>query len=161
MKTRELVAKEPVAVQGGMTLREAAALMESANVGALLVMDGVRLVGIATDRDIVVRAVAGAYPPDARIDSVMSTDVVSVDADADVHQAYRILGTHAVRRLPVLDGDRVVGMITVDDLLVGLATDLERLVHPVIGELVFGHHPAPVPAVLRNPPVCLSQPPSS
>ena len=147
MKTSELVAKEPVAVQGGMTLREAAALMESANVGALLVMDGARLVGIATDRDIVVRAVAGAYPPDARIDSVMSTDVVSVDAHADVHEAYRILGTHGVRRLPVLDGDRVVGMITVDDLLVGLAADLERLVHPVIGELVFGHHPAPVPAV--------------
>ena len=147
MKTKELVAKRPVAVQGGMTLREAASLMDSANVGALLIMDGERLVGIATDRDIVVRAVAGAYPADARIDSVMSTDVVTVQADADVHQAYRILGAHALRRLPVLDGERIVGMITVDDLLVGLATDLERLVHPVIGELVFGHHPVPVPAV--------------
>jgi CBS domain-containing protein len=147
MKTKELLAKGPVAVQGGMPLREAAALMDSANVGALLIMDGERLVGIATDRDIVVRAVAGAYPSDARIDSVMSTDIVSVDADADVRQAFRTLGTHGVRRLPVMDGDGVVGMITVDDLLVALATDLERLVHPLIGELVFGHHPAPVPAI--------------
>ena len=147
MKTRELLTKAPVAVQGGMSLREAAALMESANVGALVIMDGERLAGIATDRDIVVRAVAGAYPPDARIDSVMSTDVVTVGADVDVHEAYRILGTHGVRRLPVTDGERVLGMLTVDDLVVALATDLERLVQPVIGELVFGHHPAPLPAV--------------
>ena len=59
-----------------------------------------------------------------------------------------MLGSHGVRRLPVLDGDTIVGMLTVDDLLVGLATDLERLVHPVVGEMVFGHHPVPVPAVL-------------
>ncbi len=147
MKTKELVAKRPVTVPGDTTLREAATIMDSANVGALLIMDGERLAGIATDRDIVVRAVAGAYPPDARIDSVMSTDIVSVDANADIHEAYRILGTHGVRRLPVLDGDQLVSMLTVDDLLVGLATYLEQRVHPVIGELVFGHHPAPVPVV--------------
>ena len=148
MKTKDLVAKAPVTIQCDLTLRESAALMDSGNVGALLVMDGARLVGIVTDRDIVVRAVAGAYSPHARIDSVMSTDIVSVEADADVHEAYRILGSHGVRRLPVLDGEAVVGMLTVDDLLVGLATDLERLAHPVIGEMIFGHHPAPVPAVL-------------
>lgn len=108
MKTKELLTKAPVAVQGGM---------------------------------------AGAYPPDARIDSVMSTDVVTVGAEADVHEAYRILGTHAVRRLAVMDGGQVLGMLTVDDLVVRLATDLERLVHPLIGELVFGHHPAPLPVV--------------
>jgi len=147
MKTRELVAKAPVTVHCDMGLRAAAGLMDSANVGALLVMDGGRLVGIVTDRDIVVKAVASGYPSDARIDSVMSMDIVAVDAEADVHEAYRLLGSHGVRRLPVLDGDTIVGMLTVDDLLVGLATDLERLVHPVVGEMVFGHHPVPVPAV--------------
>ena len=147
MKTRDLIAKPPVAVPAETTLRDAAKLMESANVGALLVMDGARLAGIVTDRDIVVRAVAGAYPPDARIDSFMSTVVVTVDADADVHEAYRILGSHGVRRLPVVSGDEIVGMLTVDDLIVGIATDLDRLVQPVVGELIFGHHTSPVPAV--------------
>ncbi len=147
MKTRELIAKPPVLVPGETTMRAAAALMESANVGALLVMDGPRLAGVVTDRDIVVRAVAGGWSTDARVDSVMSTDVVAVDADADVHEAYQILGTHGVRRLPVLEGERIVGVLTLDDLLVGLAADLGRLVHPVVGELAFGHHPAPVPAV--------------
>jgi CBS domain-containing protein len=147
MKTRDLIAKPPVAVPCETTVQEAAARMESANVGALLVMDAGRLAGIVTDRDIVVRAVARGYPPNARIDSFMSTEIVAVDADADVHEAYRILGAHGVRRLPVVSGDDIVGMLTVDDLIVGIATDLDRLVQPVVGELIFGHHPAPMPAV--------------
>lgn len=147
MKTRQLAAKAPVTITGDATLIEAAALMDSANVGSLLVLDGERLAGIVTDRDIVVRAVARRVPADARVDSVMSTEVVSVDADADVHDAYRVLGSHGVRRLPVVEAGRLVGMLTVDDLIVGLAADLERLVHPIIGEVVFGHHPVPVPAI--------------
>lgn len=147
MKTRDLIAKPPVAVPSETTVKDAASLMESANVGALLVMDGDRLAGIVTDRDLVVRAVARGYSPHARIDSFMSTVIVTVDADADVHEAYRILGTHGVRRLPVVAGNEVVGMLTVDDLIVGIATDLDRLVQPVVGELIFGHHPSPVPAV--------------
>lgn len=147
MKTRDLTAKPPVAVPSETTVKDAAALMESANVGALLVMDGDRLAGIITDRDIVVRAVARGYSPHARIDSFMSTVIVTVDADADVHEAYRILGSHGVRGLPVISGNEIVGMLTVDDLIVGIATDLDRLVQPVVGELIFGHHPSPVPAV--------------
>ena len=147
MRTREVVAKSPVIVHCETSVQAAAALMESANVGALLVVDGDQLVGLVTDRDIVVRAVARAYPPDARIDSVMSTNIVAVDANADVSEAYQILGTHGMRRLPVLDGSEIIGMLTVDDLLVALANDLGQLVHPVVGELAFGHHPTPVPAV--------------
>ncbi len=61
-----------------------------------------------------------------------------------MQEAYRILGSHGVRRLPEWGPGRV--MLTVGDL-VGLATDLERLVHPVIDELVFGHHSDSLPAV--------------
>ncbi len=45
------------------------------------------------------------------------------------------------------DGDGIVGVLSVDDLLVCIARDVERLAHPIIGELIFGHHPTPVPAV--------------
>lgn len=145
MKTRQLVAKPPVTIQPTARLDEAARL--TANAGSLPVMDGERLVGIVTDRDMVLRGVARRVPADARIDCIMTTDVVVVDADADVREAYRILGSHAVRRLPMLEGTHVVGMITVDDLLVGLTSDLQQLVHPVVGELAFGHHPVPPPAV--------------
>ena len=147
MNIRQLGPRAPVTIPGDATLSDAARLMDGANVGCLLVMDGERLAGIVTDRDIVVRGVARRVPAHARIDSVMTTDVVSVDASVDAHDAYRVLETHAVRRLPVMDGDEVVGMLSVDDLIVALAADLERLVHPIVGEVVFGHHPAQVPAV--------------
>jgi signal-transduction protein with cAMP-binding, CBS, and nucleotidyltransferase domain len=147
MRIRELTTKAPVTISAGATVQEAAALMESSNVGALVVMDGDRLAGIVTDRDVVVRAVARGLTLEARIDGVMSTDVVGVDAAADVHDAYAALGKHGVRRLPVFEDGTVVGMLTVDDLVIGLASELDRLVRPIAGELAFGHHPTPVPAV--------------
>lgn len=148
MKTRELAPKPPVTISPQATLSEAAQLMDASNVGALVVLDGERLVGIVTDRDLVVSGVARRVPFDARIDSVMTTDVITVDAEADIRHVYEALGRHGVRRLPVVDGARVVGLVCVDDLLLAVAADLQRLVHPIVGELAFGHHPAPTP-VLR------------
>jgi len=149
MRIEDLPLKEPVMVDGAATLAEAAELMESENVGALLVMDGERLAGIVTDRDMVVRGVARRLSLDARIDGVMSTDLIVIDAHADAHEAYLVLGKHGIRRLPVLLGHKVIGMVTIDDLLVRMAFDLENLVRPIVGELVFGHHPVPPPAVVK------------
>lgn len=147
MKTRELAPKAAVTVPADATIQHAAAVMDGSNVGTLLVLDGDQLVGIVTDRDIVVRGIARRVPADARIDGLMTTQVFTVDADADVHEALRLFESHAVRRLPVVDGGRLLGVLTVDDLLVQLAGDFARLVHPIVGELLFGHHPASVPAV--------------
>ena len=146
MKLSDLGPKAPVTISGDASVKEAAHLMDVANVGALLVMDGERLAGIVTDRDIVVRALGHDVAADARIDSVMTTDVLTVPAACDVHEAYTMLNSHAVRRLPLMDGDRVVGLVSVDDLLIGLAADLANLARPVVGELLFGHHPTAVPA---------------
>lgn len=134
-----------VSVPPDATLMHAAAFMERANVGALLVLDGERLAGIVTDRDVVVRGVAHGLPADARIDAVMTTDVVTLDGDADLRAALPIFRTHAFRRLPLVSGERVVGMLTVDDLLVDLIADLGDLARPITGELIFGHHEAPLP----------------
>jgi CBS domain-containing protein len=56
-----------------------------------------------------------------------------------------IFRTHACRRVPLVDDDRVVGMLTVDDMLIDLINDLADVVRPVTGEVVFGHHEAPLP----------------
>lgn len=147
MKIKELTLRPPVTIAADATLTDAALQMDAANVGALLVTDGDRLVGIVTDRDVVVRAVARRLDPDARIDGVMTTDIVTIDGDADVREAYKSFGKHGVRRLPVMGADGVAGMLTLDDLLIALAADLDNLVHPIVGEVLFGHHPVPVPAV--------------
>jgi CBS domain-containing protein len=147
MKATEAIRKNVVGVAPDATLVDAAELMERANVGALVVLDGERLVGIVTDRDIVRRGVAHRLPPDARVDSVMTTEVVTLDADADVRAALPLFRTHACRRLPVIAGSKVVGILGVDDLLINVVGDLGDLVRPITGEVIFGHRDAPLPQV--------------
>jgi CBS domain-containing protein len=84
-------------------------------------------------------------PSDARVDGVMSSPVVTIPADADLHDAFALFRTHAVRRLAVLRDGQFVGMITVDDLLVDLAADLADLARPVSAEIVSAHHDAAAP----------------
>jgi CBS domain-containing protein len=141
----EAIRKRLVSVPPSSTLSHAAEVMESANVGAVVVLDGERLAGIVTDRDIVVRGVAHKLPADARVDAVMTTEVVTLHADADLRSALPIFNTHACRRLPLMRDDRVVGMLTVDDLLVDLIADLADVARPITGEIIFGHHDTPVP----------------
>jgi len=138
--------KAPVTVAPDRAIADVAALMDRAVVGGVVVVDDDRLVGIVTDRDLAVRALARRAPVDARVDSVMSTDVVTLDASADVRDAIRIFSSHAIRRLPLVDGGRMVGMITVDDLVVDAASDLAELVRPLTGQLIFGHPEPAVPA---------------
>ena len=135
-----------VSVPPDATLEDAAAIMAQANVGALIVLDGDRLAGIVTDRDIVLRGVAHGLPTDARIDAVMTTEVVTLDADADLRAALPIFRTHACRRLPLLSDDQVIGMLAVDDLLIDFIADLSDIARPITGEVIFGHHDAGLPA---------------
>jgi CBS domain-containing protein len=147
MRTIDRVRRSGIGIGPERTVREAAAIMEQAGVGALIVLDGDRPVGIVTDRDLVRRVLARGFPPDARVDGVMTVPVFTIDADADVHEAYRLLRAHGVRRLPVVrDGGRFVGMISVDDLLIDLAGDLADLAGPIIAETATAHRDSPVPA---------------
>jgi len=80
----------------------------------------------------------------------MTSPVVTVDADADVRDAFALFGEHAVRRLPVVSGDRFIGMFTVDDALVTMAADLANLARPVTAELLFAHRDPGLPAVVAS-----------
>ncbi len=139
MKLVDVHGKDPVVIPSGGTIVEAAELMDQKAVGSVMVMDGERLVGIATDRDLVVRAVARRVPIDARIDSVMTTNVVTIDGEADVRDACRLFAEHPIRRLPVMSGDTVVGLIIVDDLTLILVNDLADATRPMVAEALFGH----------------------
>jgi signal-transduction protein with cAMP-binding, CBS, and nucleotidyltransferase domain len=130
-----------VTLPADATIGEAAQLMDKEAVGAVVVLEvaGGRPIGIVTDRDLVVRAVARGVAPDGRLDAVMTMGVVGLDADADLHDAVRLFATHPIRRLPLVDHDRMVGMLTVDDLLVDLASDLGNVVRGLTAQVLFGH----------------------
>ena|SRR5215218_1791244 len=139
-----------VAIQPDRTITEAAQLMEQAGVGALVVLDGEAVVGIVTDRDLVRRAMARGLPSDARVDAVMSSPVVTADADGDLRSTIAMFRSNAVRRLPLVRDGTFVGMFTTDDALVGITQELTAVARPVTAELLFAHRDSPVPATATS-----------
>jgi CBS domain-containing protein len=147
MHAIEAARKCPATIDCDHTITEAATTMDRLAVGALVVVesDG-RPVGIVTDRDLVIRGVAQRFSPDARVDSVMSTDLITLAPDADLRDALKVFEDHAIRRLPLVSGQQLVGMLTMDDLVVDLTADLGRLTRPIAGQVLFGHPESGAPA---------------
>jgi CBS domain-containing protein len=147
MHAIEAARKPPATITSDRTITEAADEMDRLAVGALVVVEpGGRAVGIVTDRDLVVRAIARRASPDARIDSVMSTDLIILAPDADLRDALRVFERHAIRRLPLVADQRLAGMLTMDDLVVDLTADLARLTRPITAQVLFGHREPVAPA---------------
>lgn len=115
MQAREAIRRAPSTIPSGSSIAEAARLMDRKMIGALVVVDGDRPVGIVTDRDLAVRGLGRQLPGDASVDRVMSPDLITLPADADLRKAINIFYSHAIRRLPV-----------------------DSLVRPVLGQVIFG-----------------------
>ena len=140
MRTIDAVRRSGIGIGPQRTIHDAAVVMERSGVGSLAVIDGTRLVGIVTDRDLVRRALAAGVPADGRIDAVMSSPVLTIPFDAELRDAFPLFRTHGVRRLAVVQDGQFAGMITIDDLLIDLAADLADLARPVSAEVIFGDH---------------------
>jgi CBS domain-containing protein len=112
MKVRELMTGDPSSVESNATLGQVATLMKQEDCGSIPVVDGARLVGIVTDRDIVVRAVAaGKDPKTLRVSEVMSANPVTVGPDDDIKQAEKLMADRQIRRLPVVEKGALVGIL--------------------------------------------------
>lgn len=121
MSIRDHMTPDPVVLAARTPLAEAAKRMRDDDIGDVLVEDGGQLVGVATDRDIVVRAVAeGADPGTATLAEVCSGGLVTVSPDDSVVDVERLMREHAIRRVPVVEGGRAVGMVSIGDLAVDL-----------------------------------------
>ena len=99
------------------SLASAAEIMSSQDVGSLPVVENGRLIGVLTDRDIVVRAVAERVTPETlNVGDVASRQPVTVQPDEDLDEALRLMAHHRVRRLPVVEDGRLVGMLSQADV---------------------------------------------
>jgi signal-transduction protein with cAMP-binding, CBS, and nucleotidyltransferase domain len=139
MQIRDAIRKNPVTIEDSASLADAADVMNVAAVGCLVVTDDGQPVGMVTDRDLVVRAMASNMGLDTPVEAVMSTDLVTVDAGADLRSVLSVFRNHPIRRLPVMDHGALVGVITLDDLIMDLSADLCDLARAVTGQVVFGH----------------------
>jgi len=117
MLVREAMTDNVYIVTPDQSIRDAARLMAQNDIGSLPVGENERLVGMITDRDIAVRAVADGKSPDTKVRDVMSSEVLYCFEDETLEQVARNMGDMKVRRLPVLDREkRLVGIVSVGDL---------------------------------------------
>ncbi|HLU74802.1 MAG TPA: CBS domain-containing protein [Nonomuraea sp.] len=106
----------PATVDGGQPVSVAAALMRDHDTGAIIVNDHGRMTGIVTDRDIAIRCVADEKGPDTPVREACSAGVEAVGPDTSIEQAVRLMREHAVRRLPVVEDGRAIGILSIGDL---------------------------------------------
>ena len=103
--------------------------MAEHHVGALLVMSGDKLVGIVSERDYARKVVLlGRSSTETRIDSIMTARVVTVTAKQDAHDCMRLMTDMRIRHLPVVAGDRVVGVLSIGDLVRAVIEEQERTI---------------------------------
>ena len=113
----EVMTHDPRTVEASATLVEAARAMKEADAGAIIVTEDDGVAGIITDRDIVVRAVAaGQDPTSATVGDICSRDVTSLTPESSVDEAIQIVRNEAVRRIPVVQDGRPVGIVSIADL---------------------------------------------
>lgn len=122
MKVRELMTEKPVCISSVSFLRDAAIKMREADTGVLPVIDEQnqnKVLGLITDRDIAVRGVAAGKDPTAtRVSEVMTPNPTCIAPDTDASEAADLMANRQVRRLCVIDGEKLVGMVSLGDLAV-------------------------------------------
>jgi len=130
-KVREAMTDRPRCVTPDTPIRQVAEVMEADDIGAVPVLEGERLAGMVTDRDIVIRAIArGKDPNGMPVREIFSPDAVTVGPDDDLSSALALMAEHQVRRLPVVDQeDRLVGIVSQADVaLEAKEKDVGRMV---------------------------------
>ena len=126
MKVSEIMTKATVTDAAEDSLSEAAARMWNAQTGSLLVMDGESLLGIVTERDVL-RAIAnGMDPHQVTVKDLMRTDVITVGPQTTLREAAKLMATRWIRHLPVVEGSKVVGILSQRDLTGVLAEALHE-----------------------------------
>ena len=128
---QEVMTANPRTVQPSTPVAEAARLMSSEDIGALPIVEGDRLTGMITDRDITIRAVAqGKDPQSTTVGEIASRDVVTIDPQQTLDEAARLMSQHQLRRLAVVEEDgRLVGILA--------QADVAEAGHPeLVGEMV-------------------------
>ncbi|HEX4526853.1 MAG TPA: CBS domain-containing protein [Gaiellaceae bacterium] len=117
-RIRDLMTVLPRTVKLGDSIVDAAKLMRGEDAGIAPIVDGERLVGVVTDRDIAVRVVAAGRDPEAtKVEEIFSTTLVTIDPDQELDEALRLMAEHQVRRLPVVEEDgKLVGIVAQADV---------------------------------------------
>ena len=128
MKVADVMTVEVITVDKDKTVQEAANIMSQNRVGAIIVTDGERVVGIMTERDILLKVVAKSIDPKTtKVSDIMTREVILVKPDLELDDAAEIMLEHDIKRLPVIKGSRLVGIVTTVDMIRASPQMIKRL----------------------------------
>ena len=126
IRVKNIMTKGVLSVDAKMNVNEAAKMMEDSKVGSIIVMENNTPIGIITDHDFAVKIVAHAYPITTSVKEIMSTPLIGIDPEESVWTAADLMYTRKVRKIPVIEEDKVIGMVTATDLVNRFAVSTEE-----------------------------------
>jgi CBS domain-containing protein len=128
MTVKSIAREEVVTIAAGASVEEVVETMRKKNVGSVVVMDGDAPVGIVTDRDVAINALGADIDPGTMaVEDVMSGDLVAVESEVGMLDLLSLMGEEGIRRVPVVEDDQLVGIVTLDDILVLLSMELQSI----------------------------------
>ncbi|MGG0457243.1 CBS domain-containing protein [Bacillus mycoides] len=122
-QVRELMSTHIVHCTPLDNVYEAAVKMKEESVGLIPVIENQQVVGLVTDRDLVIRGIAEKHPGSNQITNVMTTNIVSVSPDDSIEKATELMAQYQIRRLPVVESGQLVGMLALGDLAIRKSAD--------------------------------------
>ena len=129
MKVKDVMTKDVAYVKPDASIFDTATIMQQNNIGAIPVCDQSGVVGMVTDRDIVVRnVITGTDPKTTPVSNIMTTQVASVSPDTDIEQLGDLMAQKQIRRIPVMDNNTLVGIVALGDLAADRRFDTEASV---------------------------------
>lgn len=118
LKIKEIMTTDVRSISANDSISEAVNIMKQLDIGAVPVLDNSLLVGIITDRDIVLRGIAAGKSMEESVSTVMTKDITTVTPDMDVHKVADLMASKQIRRLPIVENGRLVGIVSIGDMAV-------------------------------------------
>jgi CBS domain-containing protein len=118
MNVRDVMTSNPRTVSPSDTIQAAARIMKDEDTGVVPIVENGKAVGLITDRDIVIRSVADGSQPNRPVREISTANLVFATPDMSTREASKLMGEHQIRRLPVVENDRLVGIVSLGDIAV-------------------------------------------
>ena len=125
IKIEKIMSDSFVSVDSSISATDAAKMMERDDVGAVMVLENGFPIGIITDRDFAIKITAHSYPLDTPVRRVMSSPLISIDSTSDLQIAFDLMSSRKVRTLPVIDEEKIVGIVTSSGIVKYLSKHLK------------------------------------
>lgn len=116
-KVKDVMSKNVKTISPSMSMAEAAKLMKKNRIGSLVVVEGSKPVGIITERDLAYKIIAEERGVDTKVREAMTKDLKTIAPEKSIKEAAKLMAAHVIRRLPVVEGGKLVGLVSIEDIM--------------------------------------------